>query len=162
MDSIIEGASSAGATLLFGDNLYAYGPVDGPLTEDLPCRATGSNGRTWARRDTAARSRGRTGSSGDRLGLGLLRAPRSTLPMARLHPPGSPSTCDGDVHRASRGLRGHDEPARGSCCVSRTVRDPTNEIGLFGRAKHAYKEGSESCAKPLADEEDDHAPSLVP
>ena len=49
MDSIIEGAISAGSTLVFGDNLYAYGPVDGPLTEDLPHRATGPNGRTRAR-----------------------------------------------------------------------------------------------------------------
>ena len=49
MDSIIEGAISAGSTLVFGDNLYAYGPMDGPLTEDLPHRATGPNGRTRAR-----------------------------------------------------------------------------------------------------------------
>lgn len=49
MKAIIEGAASAGAKLIFGDNLYAYGPVDGPLTEDLPHRAKGSNGRTRAR-----------------------------------------------------------------------------------------------------------------
>lgn len=49
MDSIIEGAASAGARLVFGDNLYAYGLVDGPLSEDLPYRATGPNGRTRAR-----------------------------------------------------------------------------------------------------------------
>jgi nucleoside-diphosphate-sugar epimerase len=48
MDSIIEGASSAGSKLIFGDNLYAYGPVDGPITEDLPPRAQGPNGRTRA------------------------------------------------------------------------------------------------------------------
>ncbi len=49
MMAIIEGASFAGAKLVFGDNLYAYGPVDAPLTEDLPSRAQGSNGRTRAR-----------------------------------------------------------------------------------------------------------------
>jgi nucleoside-diphosphate-sugar epimerase len=48
MDAIIEGVESAGAKLVFGDNLYAYGPVDGPLTEDLPYRAMGPNGRTRA------------------------------------------------------------------------------------------------------------------
>lgn len=48
MASIIEGASAAGAKLVFGDNLYAYGPVDDPLTEDLPYRASGPNGRTRA------------------------------------------------------------------------------------------------------------------
>jgi nucleoside-diphosphate-sugar epimerase len=49
MQAIIGGASSTGAKLIFGDNLYAYGPVDGPLTEDLPQAATGPNGRTRAR-----------------------------------------------------------------------------------------------------------------
>jgi len=49
MQAVIDGASSAGAKLIFGDNLYAYGPVDGPLTEGLPQAATGPNGRTRAR-----------------------------------------------------------------------------------------------------------------
>lgn len=49
MAGIIQGAASAGAKLVFGDNLYAYGPVDGPVTEDLPYRASGPNGRTRAR-----------------------------------------------------------------------------------------------------------------
>jgi nucleoside-diphosphate-sugar epimerase len=49
MKAIIEGAASAGAKLIFGDNLYAYGPVDGPLTEDLPYLAPGANGRARAR-----------------------------------------------------------------------------------------------------------------
>jgi nucleoside-diphosphate-sugar epimerase len=48
MNAIVEGAASSGATLVFGDNLYAYGPVDGPLTEDLPQRAQGPNGRVRA------------------------------------------------------------------------------------------------------------------
>jgi nucleoside-diphosphate-sugar epimerase len=45
MTAIIQGAASANAKLVFGDNLYVYGPVDGPLTESLPNRATGPNGR---------------------------------------------------------------------------------------------------------------------
>jgi nucleoside-diphosphate-sugar epimerase len=49
MDAVIEGAASAGAKLIFGDNLYAYGQVNGPITEDLPNRASGPNGRTRAR-----------------------------------------------------------------------------------------------------------------
>ena len=48
MKAIIEAAAAAGAMLVFGDNLYAYGPVDGPLTEDLPYLARGPNGRTRA------------------------------------------------------------------------------------------------------------------
>ena len=49
MRAVIDGASSAGAKLVFGDNLYAYGPVDGVVTEGLPYRASGPNGRTRAR-----------------------------------------------------------------------------------------------------------------
>lgn len=48
MKAAIAAAAAAGATLAFGDNLYAYGPVDGPVTEDLPHRPTGPNGRTRA------------------------------------------------------------------------------------------------------------------
>jgi nucleoside-diphosphate-sugar epimerase len=49
MEAIIEAAAAARARLVFGDNVYAYGPVDGPLTEDLPYLAKGPNGRTRAR-----------------------------------------------------------------------------------------------------------------
>jgi nucleoside-diphosphate-sugar epimerase len=49
MEAIIEGAAATGARLVFADNLYAYGPVDGPLKEDLPYLARGPNGRTRAR-----------------------------------------------------------------------------------------------------------------
>ena len=45
---ILKGAAAVGARLVYGDNLYMYGPVTGPLTEDLPYRATGRNGRTRA------------------------------------------------------------------------------------------------------------------
>jgi nucleoside-diphosphate-sugar epimerase len=48
MDGIIQGAAAAEARLVYGDNLYCYGPVQGPLTEDLPWRATGPNGRVRA------------------------------------------------------------------------------------------------------------------
>lgn len=53
MEGIIEGAASAGAKLVFGDNLYMYGPVSGPITEDLPYAATGRKGRVRARIATA-------------------------------------------------------------------------------------------------------------
>ena len=32
----VEGASATGARVVYADNLYAYGAVAGPLTEDLP------------------------------------------------------------------------------------------------------------------------------
>jgi len=48
MNGIIEGAAAAKARLVYGDNLYAYGPVDGPLREDLPYRPIGPNTRARA------------------------------------------------------------------------------------------------------------------
>ena len=48
MRGVIAGARAAGARLVYADNLYAYGPVDGPLTEDLPAYARGPNGRVRA------------------------------------------------------------------------------------------------------------------
>jgi nucleoside-diphosphate-sugar epimerase len=44
MRGVIASASAVGASIVYADNLYAYGPVDAPLTEDLPARATGPNG----------------------------------------------------------------------------------------------------------------------
>jgi nucleoside-diphosphate-sugar epimerase len=43
--SIADAAAGAGARLVYADNLYAYGPVHGPLTEDLPALATTTKGR---------------------------------------------------------------------------------------------------------------------
>lgn len=48
MHGVIAAATATGARVVYADNLYAYGPVDGPLTEDLPSRATGPNGRVRA------------------------------------------------------------------------------------------------------------------
>jgi nucleoside-diphosphate-sugar epimerase len=44
--SILSAAESSGAKLVFADNLNAYGPVEGPLREDLPATASGRKGRT--------------------------------------------------------------------------------------------------------------------
>ena len=48
MRGVIAGATATGARVVYADNLYAYGPVEMPLTEDLPSRATGPNGRVRA------------------------------------------------------------------------------------------------------------------
>jgi nucleoside-diphosphate-sugar epimerase len=52
LDGVIESAAAAGAKLVWADNLYMYGSHRGPLTEDLPYRATGRKGRTRARMAT--------------------------------------------------------------------------------------------------------------
>lgn len=48
MRGVLAGAEAAGARVAYADNLYAYGPVDGPLIESLPYRASGPNGRVRA------------------------------------------------------------------------------------------------------------------
>lgn len=48
MAGVMSAAEATGARLVYGDNLYAYGPVEAPLTEVLPSKATGPNGRLRA------------------------------------------------------------------------------------------------------------------
>jgi nucleoside-diphosphate-sugar epimerase len=43
--SIAEAAADARARLVYADNPYTYGPVHGPITEDLPALATTKKGR---------------------------------------------------------------------------------------------------------------------
>lgn len=45
---VTDAVAAAGAKLVFADNLYRYGAVDGPLTEDLPWAATDPKGRVRA------------------------------------------------------------------------------------------------------------------
>ncbi|OKK02569.1 NAD-dependent epimerase [Streptomyces sp. CB03234] len=46
--SLCAAAEATGAVLVMLGNLYGYGPVDGPMTEDLPLAATGTKGRVRA------------------------------------------------------------------------------------------------------------------
>jgi len=46
--ALLEAAKSSGAVLATVSNLYGYGPVDGPMTEELPLRATTTKGRVRA------------------------------------------------------------------------------------------------------------------
>ncbi|MFF4773602.1 NAD-dependent epimerase/dehydratase family protein [Microtetraspora fusca] len=47
-DSLLRAAEATGAVLVTLSNLYGYGPVDGPMTEDTPLAATGTKGRVRA------------------------------------------------------------------------------------------------------------------
>lgn len=51
--SIVAGVAASGAKLIVAENLYMYGPVGGPMTEDLPNAATTRKGRTRARMSEA-------------------------------------------------------------------------------------------------------------
>jgi len=43
-EGAIAGAAAAGARIVYGDNHYMYGPVDGPVTEDHPWNARDEKG----------------------------------------------------------------------------------------------------------------------
>jgi nucleoside-diphosphate-sugar epimerase len=47
-DALLDAAEATGAVLVSAGNLYLYGPVDGPMTEDLPLAAPGPKGRVRA------------------------------------------------------------------------------------------------------------------
>jgi nucleoside-diphosphate-sugar epimerase len=47
--ALLRVAESTGAVLVTTSNLYGYGPVDGPMTEQTPLAATGTKGRVRAR-----------------------------------------------------------------------------------------------------------------
>jgi nucleoside-diphosphate-sugar epimerase len=56
----VAAATSAGAVLVAAENLYGYGPVDGPLSQDLPLAATTRKGmvraQMWRDLEAAHRS----------------------------------------------------------------------------------------------------------
>lgn len=61
LDAVIEGAAVAGARLVIADNLYGYGPVRGPLTEELPLLAQTRKGRVRAEMHMNAMTAHRSG-----------------------------------------------------------------------------------------------------
>jgi nucleoside-diphosphate-sugar epimerase len=95
--SVLDGTADAGAKLVFADNLYVYGPPEGPMTEETPQRAQGEKGRIRIEmaaailrahgdgrlRCTIGRSsdyygpRGTTSTVGDNLMKPVLRAKRA-------------------------------------------------------------------------------------
>jgi nucleoside-diphosphate-sugar epimerase len=46
--AVIESAAAAGARLIVAENLYGYGPVDGPMTEDMPLKPNTRKGAVRA------------------------------------------------------------------------------------------------------------------
>lgn len=88
--AVIEGAAAAGARLVYADNLYAYGPVQGPLTEDTPPTAATRKGALRARiaetlleAHRAGRVRVALGRASDFYGPGALNAMAGERVFAR-------------------------------------------------------------------------------
>jgi nucleoside-diphosphate-sugar epimerase len=48
MDNVITACKEASCKLIFFDNVYMYGPVSSPMTEDLPFQPTSAKGRVRA------------------------------------------------------------------------------------------------------------------
>ena len=81
MAGAVAGAAAADAVLVFADNLYAYGPVDGPITEECPDDATDAKGRARAAvtrqlldAHDEGRVRGTVGRASDFYGPGVLES----------------------------------------------------------------------------------------
>lgn len=85
--ALLTAAGRAGVVLATVGNLYGYGPVDGPMTEDTPTVAGGTKGqvrnRMWAEAVAAHRA-GRVRVTevrgSDYLGVGALSLPMMLLP----------------------------------------------------------------------------------
>ncbi len=60
--ALLTTAERSGAVLVVMGNLYGYGPVDGPMTEDLPLAAPGTKGRVRAAMWDEALARHRAGA----------------------------------------------------------------------------------------------------
>ncbi len=68
--SIVEAVAANGATLVVAENLYMYGPVTGPMTEELPHLAATRKGRTRARMSEALLEAHRAGKVRVAIGRG--------------------------------------------------------------------------------------------
>jgi nucleoside-diphosphate-sugar epimerase len=85
--SILGAAQASGAKLVYADNVYAYGPVEGPLREDLPAIATGRKGRTRVEVAAAMLAAHRDG----RVRVAIA-PPTTTVPTDRARLPGRRSS----------------------------------------------------------------------
>ena len=76
MRNAIEASKRANAKLVFFDNVYMYGKVDGPMTEETPFRPCSKKGEIRARdrHDAAQRNQGGQPHGADRARRGLLRS----------------------------------------------------------------------------------------
>ncbi|MGW8251369.1 MAG: SDR family oxidoreductase [Anaerolineales bacterium] len=68
--SIMQGAASAGARFIVGENLYMYGEVDGPIHEGLPYNAHTRKGKTRAEMAESVLSAHRSGNLQAAIGRG--------------------------------------------------------------------------------------------
>ena len=94
LETTLNAVATTGATLIYHDNLYMYGPVDGPLVEELPNVTTtrkaalrGDMARTVLEAAQSGKIRGVIGRSADMYGPGALNSSfNSTLGQRHFYP----------------------------------------------------------------------------
>ncbi|MFE5811352.1 NAD-dependent epimerase/dehydratase family protein [Streptomyces sp. NPDC056491] len=144
--SLCAAAEATGAVLVMLGNLYGYGPVDGPLTEELPLAATGPKGRVRAAVWEQARSLHEQGRiravevrASDFFGPGVTDgghlAGRVVPPLLR----GKPVTTLGDPNAPHSWTYLPD--------VARTLAEVAGEERAWGRAWHVPTQPALSVAE---------------
>ena len=103
MTGMLAGAETARARFIFMDNLCMYGPVDGPLIEDLPLTAYGKKPavraaltRMWQEAHTAGRVVATAVRSSDFYGPGVTNAALGAFSFGRIAA-GKGAQCVGSV-----------------------------------------------------------------
>ncbi len=102
MAGMLAGAEAAGARFVFMDNCYMYGPVDAPMTEDLPLTDYGRKPATrseitrmWQGAHTAGRVEAAAVRASDFYGPGVIASILGELSVGRLAA-GRPARLVGD------------------------------------------------------------------
>ena len=103
MTGMLAGAEAARARFIFMDNLYMYGPVDGPLTEDLPLTTYGKKpavraalSRMWQEAHAAGRVVVSAVRASDFYGPGVTNAGLGTFSFGRIAN-GKSAQCVGNI-----------------------------------------------------------------
>lgn len=91
MAGMLDGAAAAGARFVFMDNCYMYGPVSGPMTEDLPLTDYGTKPairsritRMWQEAHQAGRVEAASVRASDFYGPGVVQAALGARSIGRL------------------------------------------------------------------------------
>ena len=107
LEAAINAAGATGATLVYHDNVYMYGPSSSPLTEDTPYASQAKKGRlrgamadSFLEAAQRGRLRGVIGRSADMYGPGALNSAfNSTFGQRHFYPllAGKPVSIVGDI-----------------------------------------------------------------